>query len=83
VPERGDDGALDVGWEEGLETEGAHAADEGGMILLVAGAAAGDAAFGFPFVEGLMEGQEGMGGRGIAELPGFLEALPLSEEIEA
>ena len=53
------------------------------MIALVASGASGDTALGIEFIEGLLEGQDAMGGRGVAKLTVLLESLELAQQVEA
>jgi hypothetical protein len=66
-----------------LEAEAFHAGHEDFMIALVAGAGERWGRLRLPSSsEGLIEGEDGMGGGGVTELTIFIEATELAEEIE-
>ena len=56
---------------------------KGRVIAAIARGAAGNAAFGFQFQQGLMERQQRVGGRSEAELAVAFQSGPLRVEIEA
>ena len=68
-------------WQQGLETEFAHAVDQHPPIGLVARPAPGDAALVRMFSQRLIEGGENMGRRREAPLAIAFHGLPLIMQI--
>src|SRR6266496_6437109 len=80
--ERSDDIALNLWPKKRAKPDPFHPLDEHLVVAPVARGTAGDAALLLQFLQSLGKGQQGMSGRGVAELAVLFEPIPLAEQVE-